>query len=143
MSQHNQFTKAEEQGLPKPKSTNAYMKGTRDRMDPRQKAAIRASQLSNRLHKFAMAKGEKVKKHYMDQAQVSAAKVLIDKGMPSLQAIEQTEVNQFEKMSEDELLDLVNALITSNPGLIERLGIRPQLVSDQTPNTPESCTKAA
>ena len=127
---------------------NAYTKGTRDRMDPRQKAAIRASQLSNRLHKFAMAKGEKVKKHYMDQAQVSAAKVLIDKGMPSLQAIEQTQVSEYDKMSPAELLDYVRAFITSHPELIAQLGLAPKLVSadptpDATHNTHDICTKAA
>jgi hypothetical protein len=51
-------------------------------------------------------------------------------------------------MTEEEMEELVRALITSNPGLIERLGIKPQLVSpsDAVPaahNTHDICTKAA
>ena len=135
MSQPNQFTRAEEQGKPKPKSANQFTKRTRTHHDEATKDKIRAEVLAVRLFKYAKAKGKTAAKLHMDPAQVAAAKVLIERGKAALQSIEQTQVNQFEAMSEDELLDLVNALITSNPGLIERLGIKPQLVSTSDATT--------
>jgi hypothetical protein len=66
----------------------------------------------------------------LSPTQVSAAKILLDKALPSLQAVEHTEGNSFEQMSEEEILGLVNALITSNPGLIAKLGIGLRPVQD-------------
>ena len=134
----NQFTKAAELGLPKPKGANHFTTGKRIRMDDAQKDKIRAEILAQRLFKFAKAKGEKADKLHMDPAQVAAAKVLIERGKPALQAIEQTEVNPYDRMTEDELEEHVRALITSNPGLIERLGIKPKLVPDAAHNTIET-----
>lgn len=119
----NQFTKAAETGEPKPAGANQFTKRTRTQHDEATKDKIRAEVLAVRLFKYAKAKGKTAAKLHMDPAQVAAAKVLIERGKPALQSIEQTQVSQFESMSEDELLDLVNALITSNPGLIAKLGI--------------------
>jgi hypothetical protein len=113
----NQYTKAEEEGREKPKGQNAYTTGKRDKMDAAQKAKIRAAFAADKLESYMKGEIE------LTPAQVSAAKILMDKGMPSLQAVEQTQVNEFEQMSEEEILGLVNALITSNPGLIAKLGI--------------------
>ena len=79
--------------------------------------------LSKRLEKYAKARGKQIAKHHMEPAQVQAAKVLIDRGKPILQAIEQKNVNEWDRMSEDEMLSMVQALITANPGLIQKLGI--------------------
>lgn len=62
---------------------------------------------------------------------LAAAKVLLPYGKSTLQSIESREVNQFEEMSEDELFNLVSALITSNPGLVKRLGIGLRAVNEQ------------
>lgn len=102
---------------------NQFTKGTRTHHDEATKDKIRAEVLAVRLFKYAKAKGKTAQKLHMDPAQVAAAKVLIERGKPALQSIEQVQVNQYESMSEDELLDLVQALITSNPGLISKLGI--------------------
>ncbi len=122
--------------------------GRKTEHDEATKDKIRAELIAQRLYRFAKAKGKSAEKQAMSQAQVAAAKVIVDKGKPSLQAIEQTQVNEYDKMTEQEMEDHVRALITSNPGLIERLGIKPQLVSSQDTdpaehNTHESCTKAA
>src|SRR5258706_12528823 len=71
-------------------------KGPRKEHDQSTKDKIRAELLAQRMYKFAKAKGKSADKYRMDSAQVAAAKVLIDKGKPSLQAVEQTEINQWD-----------------------------------------------
>jgi hypothetical protein len=103
----NQFTKAEAEGREKPKSQNAYTKGKREKMDPLQKAKIRAAFAADKLE--AYMKGE----IQLDPAQVSAAKILMDKGMPSLQSIEQTNIE--EPATEQEIMAQLHSLL-ANPG---------------------------
>lgn len=127
---------------------NQFTKGTRTKHDESTKDRIRAELLARRLFNFAKAKGDKAKKLSMDSNQVAAARVLIERGKPALQAIEQTQVNEYDRMTEEEMYEHVRALITSNPGLIERLGIKPQLVSPPsadpaTHNTHDIRTEAA
>lgn len=98
--------------------------------DESTKDKIRAEVLSKRLEKYAKARGKQIAKHHMEPAQVQAAKVLIERGKPALQAIEQTIHNPLDQMSEDETLTLIQALITSNPGLIQKLGIGLRPVQD-------------
>ncbi len=118
--------------------------GRKTEHDESTKDKIRAELIAQRLFRFAKAKGKGASKQAMSQAQVAAAKVIVDKGKPSLQAIAQTQVNPYESMSEEEILEQVRALINLHPGLIERLGIKPQLITDPaTHNTHESCTKVA
>lgn len=133
----NQFTRAEEEGLPKPPGANHFTTGKRQGHDEQTKAKIRAAFAADKLE--AYLNGDVT----LEAAQVTAARALMDKGLPSLQAIEATEVNQFDKMSEEEILEQVRALINLHPGLIERLGIKPQLVDTASHNTHESCTKVA
>lgn len=103
-------------------------------MEPRQKAQIRAEQLMRRLHKFALGKTHQGKRISMDQAQVTAAKVLIDKGAPSLQAIEQTTINEWDRLSEQEVLDMAKALILQHPEVIQALNLvpAPSVVATET-----------
>jgi hypothetical protein len=128
----NQYTKAEEEGREKPAGANQFTTGKRTKHDDATRDKMRAEHLAKRLYAFAAGEkdeetGEKVE---MDAARIAAAKILIDKGKPNLQAIEQTNVSEFEQMSEEEILGLVNALITSNPGLIAKLGIGLRPVQD-------------
>ncbi len=113
----NQYTKAEEEGREKPVGQNLFTQGKKKGLDAYEKAKIRAGIAADKLERFLNGELD------MSPAQVSAAKVLIDKGLPSLQAIETKEVNDWERMTEDEMMEMVNALITANPGLIQRLGI--------------------
>lgn len=149
MSQPNQFTRAEEQGLPKPTGANQFTTGKRTKHDESTRDKMRAEKLAARLYAYAASEtDDDGKEVVMDQSQIAAAKILIDKGKPSLQAVEQTQVSEYESMSEEEIVEQVRSLITLHPGLIERLGIKPQLVSpsDTDPaahNTHDICTKAA
>src|SRR3990167_7142385 len=88
---------------------------------------IRAEMLSKRLEKYAKARGKQIDKHRMEPAQVQAAKVLIERGKPALQAIEQKTVSEWDTMSPDEMRDRVRALITAHPELLDEFkpGVRP------------------
>lgn len=89
--------------------------------DDSTKDKIRAEMLSRRLEKYAKAKGKGIEKHRMEPAQVQAAKVLIDRGKPMLQAITQETINPWDSMSEDEMYNQVKALITSSQSLLLRV----------------------
>lgn len=121
----NQFTSGGGSKGPK----KAHDQSTRDK--------IRAELLAKRLYKYAKASGEMAEKLAMSPSQVAAAKVLIDKGKPSLQAVEQTEGDPWANKSDEELELMVRALITSNPSLIVKLGIGLRAV-DQAPADPNT-----
>jgi hypothetical protein len=97
---------------------NQFTKGTRKRHDEATKDKIRAELLAQRLFKFAKAKGERAEKLKMDPAQVAAAKVLIERGKPALQAVEQTVINEYEQMTSEEIENKAKALITSRVSLV-------------------------
>lgn len=97
---------------------NQFTKGTRKAHDESTKDKIRAEQLSKRLEKYAKAKGKSIEKYRMEPAQVAAAKVLIERGKPALQAIEQTVINPLEQMSEEEVMEMAKALITSRVSIV-------------------------
>lgn len=96
-----------------PEAQNQFTTGKRTKHDELTKAKIRATFAADRLE--AYIKGETS----LEPAQVAAAKALMDKGMPSLQAVEQKNVSEFEEMSEDEMREYVRALILSHPELIK------------------------
>lgn len=93
-------------------------KGPKKNHDQATRDKIRAELLAKRMYNFAKAKGQKADKLAMSQAQVAAARVLIDKGKPSLQAIEQTNLNPLDAMSPEEIGEQVKALITSRLELL-------------------------
>lgn len=94
----NQFTKA---------------KKIQGQANERDKDRIRAEMLAQRLFKFAKSKGKQAQKYRMDAAQVQAAKVLIERGKPALQAIEQ--VVHDEPPTEAEIMAQLHSLL-ANPG---------------------------
>lgn len=116
---------------------NQFTKGTRTKHDDATKDKIRAELLSKRLEKYAKSKGKNIDKYRMEPAQVAAAKVLIERGKPALQAIEQTILNPLEQMNEEQLRDMVKALITSNPWLLDEFkpGVKPVDQLSNDPNT--------
>lgn len=97
---------------------NQFTKGTRTKHDDATKDKIRAELLSKRLEKYAKARGKQIAKHHMEPAQVAAAKVLIERGKPALQAVEQTILNPMDALSEEQVQEQAKALITSQPALL-------------------------
>jgi hypothetical protein len=106
-------------------------------MDPRQKAQIQATQLLNRMHKFALGKtigGQEIK---MDGNQVAAARAVIDKGLPSLQSIETKELDPLDDLSVEQMVEQCKALILSHPEIIQALNLIPNpAVVQQSGDTP-------
>jgi hypothetical protein len=88
---------------------NQFTKGTRKRHDDATKDKIRAESLTQRLYKFAKAKGEKAGELAMSQAQVAAAKVVIERGKPALQSIEQRITE--EPVTEEQLMAQMHSLL--------------------------------
>ena len=89
--------------------------------DESTKDKIRAEMLSKRLEKYAKAKGKNVDKYRMEAAQVQAAKVLIERGKPALQAVTQTNTDPWEGMDEEQFYQHARALITSASSLLLRV----------------------
>lgn len=114
--------------MPNQFTSGGGSKGPKKKHDQATKDKIRAELLAQRLYKFAKAKGDKAKNYRMDAAQVAAAKVLIDKGKPSLQAVEQTNIDHHEELTPESRLAMVQALISSNPELINQLNLMPKPV---------------
>jgi hypothetical protein len=66
------------------------------------------------MHKAALGKKE------LKDGQVAAAKLLLDKAMPTLQAVEQTNVEPAATRSEAELLSELKAILAANPDLAQQ-----------------------
>jgi hypothetical protein len=109
---------------------NQFTKGTRTKHDEGTKDKIRAELLSKRLEKYAKARGKQIAKHHMEPAQVAAAKVLIERGKPALQSVEQRTVNPLDEMGDDEIRNMVRALITSHPWLLREFQPGPAPAQD-------------
>lgn len=119
---------------------NQFTKGTRKQHDEATKDKIRAELLAQRLFKFAKSKGKKREELDMSPAQVAASKVLIDRGKPALQSVEQTVKNEFDTMSDEEMRDMVRGLITANPWLLDEFkpGPKPDAAPQSTAAISES-----
>jgi hypothetical protein len=113
----NQFTKAEEEGKEKPQGTNQFIKGTRTGHDEATKDRMRAAKAAELLEQELDGSVE------LKDGRRAAAKILMEYGKPKLAAVEQTVVNEYDRMSEDDLRSLVKALITSNPWLIAEIQV--------------------
>ena len=111
-------------------SENQFTTGKRTKHDESTRDKMRAEHLARRLYAFAAgtqdeATGELVT---LDRDRIAAAKILIDKGKPNLQAVEQTQVNQWDSMTEEDMKAMVRALITSHPELIREFAPGPEPV---------------
>jgi Lhr-like helicase len=98
---------------------NQFTKGTRKQHDETTKDKIRAEALSNRLYKFAKATPKRREKLDMTPAQVAAAKVVIERGKPALQAIQQTV--REEPGNPEEMKAQLLALLSENLALLADL----------------------
>ena len=90
------------------------------------KDEIRGSQLINLLSQFAntgLYNGKPV-----DSNRIAAARAALPFLRPTLQAVEQTNISETDKMSEEELLGWAQALITAHPELIPQLNLKPKPV---------------
>lgn len=78
---------------------------------------IQSTQIVNRLQKHF--NGELSKP--LDATQLKAAEMLLARTMPTLSAVEQTNVNPMDQMSEAQLIQQLQLLISANPELATQL----------------------
>lgn len=122
--QPNQFTKAEEEGKPKPQSANQFTKGTRDKHDQATRDRIRAEVAAQYLENVIAD----------DQAdhgtKVAASKALLPYGKSTYSSIEQRQIDENEGKTEEQVLEELRALFLAKPELLARLNLawKPDLV---------------
>jgi hypothetical protein len=86
------------------------------RLDPEEhRRAIQVGVLIKRLSDCANGKIE------MNSNQIAAAKALIDKAVPTLSAVETTQLEAAAVSTEAEILEQLTALIRANPSLMSEI----------------------
>lgn len=128
----NQFTKAADEGKDKPKGANQFTKGSRVEHDETTRAKIRAAFAADKLEDYLKGKCT------LEASHVAAAKALMDKGMPSLQAVEQTNVQ--EPATEAEIMAQLRALL-ADPGT--RAQLQAMLTASPAPVAPHQSEEKA
>lgn len=125
--QPNQFTKAEEEGKPKPQSANQFTKGTRDKHDAATRDKMRAERAALALE--AVIEEQDSSK---DQ-RIAAAKALLPYGKSTYSSIEQRQIDENEGKTEEQVLEELRALFLAKPELLARLNLawKPDTVSVQ------------
>jgi hypothetical protein len=118
----NRYTMAEEQGLPKPPGANQFTTGKRTEHSEATKDKIRAEKAA------ALLESEVDGQTTLEDGRRASAKILMEYGKPKLASVEQTQVNQWDSMSEEEMKAMVRALITSHPELIREFAPGPEPV---------------
>jgi hypothetical protein len=86
-------------------------------MPIKEKDAIRAEFAAKKLE----AHMRSPEKNTLTPTQVSAAKILMDKGKPSLQAVEQTNIEPALARTESEIIESLNKIIDANPDILTQL----------------------
>lgn len=106
---------------------NQFTAGTRDGMDATTKDKVRAELVAARLYSHVNGKIK------LNSSQVASAKVLVDKGKPSLQAVEQTVIESAATRSEADLLADIRRLVETYPELVRSFLPPEGQVIDVTP----------
>lgn len=79
--------------------------------------AIKTTQIVNRLEKHFNGELDTP----LDATQLKAAEMLLARTLPVLSAVEQTNVNPMDSMSEAQIIQQLQALISANPELTAQL----------------------
>ena len=119
---------------------NQFTKGTRTKHDQATKDQIACSMVRRRLLQFAKAKGHSADKYLMSAAQVAASKILMDRWLPVLSAVEQTQSDPWQHKSEAELISAVEALIRAHPELLAKLRSSLEPVRESSPGADQPQT---
>lgn len=118
----NQYTKAKDKGTEKPKGANQFTTGKREGHDEATKDRMRAAKSAELLEQEVDGTIE------LKDGRRAAAKILMEFGKPKFTSIEQINLSETDKMSEEELLGMATALISSHPELIAQLNLAPKPV---------------
>ncbi len=81
------------------------------------KEMIQSTQIVNRLQKHFNGELDKP----LDATQLKAAEMLLARSLPTLSSVEQTNINPMDQMSEQQLIQALQALIAANPEVATQL----------------------
>ncbi len=95
--------------------SNQFIKGTRTELDLETRIKISATKAVQRLEKLIDNDEAPPMVH------VAASKVVIDKAVPSLQAVQATIRSDTDTADENQLIARLQALIENNPQLADKL----------------------
>lgn len=128
MAQPNQFTKAAEAGQEKPAGANQFTTGKRTTHDESTRDKLRSEFAAKVLERIARSR----KASTSDRC--AAAKALLPYGKPILSSTEMATINEWDKLSEQEVLDMAKALILQHPEVIQALNLvpAPSVVATET-----------
>jgi hypothetical protein len=115
--QPNQFTKAEEEGKPKPPGANQFTKGTRDKHDQATKDRIRAEVAAQYLEEVL------TDKEVDHGTKVAASKALLPYGKSTYASIEQRQLDENAGKTEEEIIAELRTLFLAKPELLARLNL--------------------
>lgn len=83
----------------------------------------KATGLMHRLERFAMTNPDEkdYEKAQMQPGQVQAAQILLKKLVPDLTAVEQTNIDERDMMTEEQIIQQMQTLIESSPDIAKQL----------------------
>ena len=97
--------------------SNQFTTGKRTRHDKGTIDAVRAEFAAKKLMQCVKGNG----KSTLDRNQVAAARALLDKGKPSLQAIEQTNIDPAASLSESQIRENIKQLLVEHGSLVAEI----------------------
>lgn len=117
---------------------NGWMK-RRDALDVEQiRKRIKVGMLVSRLEAASEGRVD------MSATQVAAAKILLDKAVPSLSAVEQTTIDPSASLGESDIRDQLRTLLASHPDVVaELLGEQARQAREASDPAPEPISRAA
>jgi hypothetical protein len=117
----NQYIKAEEDGRDKPAGANQFTTGKRKGHDQATKDKIRAEVAAGFLEQVLDNQDAD------NSTKVAAAKALLPYGKSTYSSIEERQISEWDQKSPEDIRDMVRALITAHPELLDEFkpGVRP------------------
>jgi hypothetical protein len=131
----NQFTKAQEQGLEPgdeayPEGTNQFIKGTREEHPEDVRKRIKVSNILSALERIIDSEASE------DSSIIAASRVMLDKALPSLSAVEQTNHDGDANNPEQVEAKLRMLISKADPALLSRiLGERARSLAQRSADT--------
>ena len=137
--QPNQFTKAEEEGKPKPPGSNQFTTGKRDKLDQATKDKIRAEKAATKLEAVLDDPESTIEQI------IAAAKNLLPYGKSTLASVQSMQLNENATKSEEEIREELRALFLAKPELLQALNLawKPDLAVSNEQQSTAASPKAA
>jgi len=119
VGQPNQFTQAASGGIPKPPGANQFTTGKRITHDESTRDKLRSEYAARVLERITRSRKASI------SDKCAAAKALLPYGKPMLSSTEFSQLDPFEDMSVETMVEQCKALILSHPEIIQALNLIP------------------